>query len=821
MRISIFFTCIYFGIAAFSSAQKPAIDFDTYKTWSNISRYELSSNGKYIAFLIENEPGGSQTLIIKPTNNKWEKQYIGATFSGFTYNNNSALITKSGGKLVELNLKTKNENDQPVLPLRKESPEPVSIQRSDIHENRIIIKSLFDNQIDSIDNVSSFMTAIDQSAVIINVDGIGGQPELYWYDFKSHSKSKIWEGHRGQKVEFSHEENCNYNLFKCISPLPEKNTSLPEVDIWSYRDANFPDPFTPKGNSSETFFSVSCNKDHFVTKLTSHGERLISAKGDYALVEYRPGKFLWEAKWNENAKATIYCISMANGRKTVVATQSSYQLLEAKISPDGRYIIMADNNLKHYISYDTKNETSKIISKRSEILMRTLYSSINILPFETVWVDSSHFAIRDDNDIWMFDASGKEECANLTKSYGKDNHLSFRFSSVKYLNKFLLLSTFDEVSKNWGFYRISLTKRGSPEKLSMGDYYFGGNGPLISKAEKSNTYVIVMEKSNESPNLFITNDFIKFQKVSNNHPEKKYNWMKAELITWERPDKVICKGILYKPEDLDSTKKYPLVVSVYDSYTEQINAFIKPNEYSTRNGYGNWLPAAWLVSNRYLVFIPDMENRKEDSILYSLQQTTTSGIANLINKFHYINKDKIGIQGSSWGGELVNYIVSHTTIFAAAFSGAGFTDQISRSGFSDAISTRYYLPWVEGQEGGSLTDVPQRYIDESALFAAGKIKTPLLIKHNKDDGAVPFYQGLQFFRLLRRLNKKAWLLQYDGGGHGVNPGKNLEDFNIRLMQFFNYYLKDSLPPIWMTSIIPSELKQTVTGLELDSTGKYP
>jgi dipeptidyl aminopeptidase/acylaminoacyl peptidase len=131
------------------------------------------------------------------------------------------------------------------------------------------------------------------------------------------------------------------------------------------------------------------------------------------------------------------------------------------------------------------------------------------------------------------------------------------------------------------------------------------------------------------------------------------------------------------------------------------------------------------------------------------------------------------------------------------------------------------MPGKDIHLGGLLTEAPDSYVRQSALFHASNVTTPLLLRHGKADGAVPFYQSLQYFRLLRRLGKKVWMLQYDSDIHGVLPGKNLNDMNIRISQFYDYYLKDAPPPRWMFEGISVEEKQVATKLELDETGAKP
>jgi dipeptidyl aminopeptidase/acylaminoacyl peptidase len=121
---------------------------------------------------------------------------------------------------------------------------------------------------------------------------------------------------------------------------------------------------------------------------------------------------------------------------------------------------------------------------------------------------------------------------------------------------------------------------------------------------------------------------------------------------------------------------------------------------------------------------------------------------------------------------------------------------------------------------GTLWQMPDKYIENSPVLHADQITTPLLMMANKNDSDVPYQQGIEFFTGLRRLGKKAWMLQYDGEDH-VASGNAAKDVTIRTKQFFDYYLKGAPPPVWMTRGVPASLKGIDSGLEYDNSGAKP
>ena len=88
-------------------------------------------------------------------------------------------------------------------------------------------------------------------------------------------------------------------------------------------------------------------------------------------------------------------------------------------------------------------------------------------------------------------------------------------------------------------------------------------------------------------------------------------------------------------------------------------------------------------------------------------------------------------------------------------------------------------------------------------------------------GEFSWQQDVELFMALRRLNKKVWLLQYDKGSHGLGTEEDVEDFTIRITQFFDHYLKGAPAPKWMVEGIPARMKGIDDGLELEYSGKQP
>ena len=298
-------------------------------------------------------------------------------------------------------------------------------------------------------------------------------------------------------------------------------------------------------------------------------------------------------------------------------------------------------------------------------------------------------------------------------------------------------------------------------------------------------------------------DFQKATKVTDANPQmKEYNWGTAELVKWYAYNGRLTEGVLYLPEDLDPTKKYPMLVVFYERNSEELYA------HYTMEPSWSWVNYPFYVSRGYVVFVPDVHYAPgipgESAYNY-----ICSGVEELCDRFEFIDRDRIGIDGQSWGGYQTSYLVTRTDMFACAGSGAPVSNMTSafggiRWGTGDSRQGQYELG--QSRIGRTLWEAPQLYIANSPLFYADRVNTPLLIMHNDDDGAVPWYQGIEYFMALRRLEKPVWMLQYNGEAHNIRARKNRKDITIRLQQFFDHYLKGEPMPEWMKNGIPMTRK---------------
>jgi dipeptidyl aminopeptidase/acylaminoacyl peptidase len=158
-------------------------------------------------------------------------------------------------------------------------------------------------------------------------------------------------------------------------------------------------------------------------------------------------------------------------------------------------------------------------------------------------------------------------------------------------------------------------------------------------------------------------------------------------------------------------------------------------------------------------------------------------------------------------------------MFAAAFAGAPVGNMTSAYGgvrWESGLVRAFQYEKGQSRIGKTLWEDREAYIRNSPLFYLDKVHTPLLLMNNDNDGAVPWYQGIEIYNGLRRLEQPVWLLNYNGDAHNLTKLPNQVDLSRRMLQFFNHYLKGQPMPKWMSEGVPAVDKGKVTGYELTS-----
>ncbi|MGN6181833.1 MAG: alpha/beta hydrolase family protein [Mucilaginibacter sp.] len=580
-----------------------------------------------------------------------------------------------------------------------------------------------------------------------------------------------------------------------------------QTEIWRYTDYYPGDLERGMYNGERAAVFVSYNlKDDHLTEFKLTNENVIAKHKDWALTAQALDQVGEDCYWNPAAYFSYYLLSLSNGKRLTIASnfRRSENLNPIVLSPTGKWVIYLDKEKKQFYSYETNTGLVRPITEKcgtnwidhTDEYPEPMRTEIGELQWGR---DDNSFLISDGHDIWRIDPSNKLSPIMLTNHYGRDHHIKFGvFAQQNPKDEgSIFVTAVDKDNKDRGFFKINTNKADDPQKCVLGPYVFGdwaGHGEENRPPIKLNNKVWLVKRSSatEAPNFFLTTDFVKFTKLTDVQPQKDWNWLTTELVKWTTPDGKTSDGILYKPENFDPSKKYPIIFNYYESRSDELNLFIDPAP-----SIGN-MNIPWFVSRGYLVYVPDIHYKIGDPGISAF--VSVQSAAQLLAKRPYIDSTKMALQGHSFGGYETNFIITHSHLFTAACSACGLSDLTAM--FGSGVRGDYPLYWAEqgqGRLGATPWGNPEAYIRNSPIFYVGQISTPLLIMANRNDNAVPFAQGRELFITMRRAQKPVWLLQYNDGDHLID-GKSAEDYNARMTQFFDHFLKNKPLPDWMSPV---------------------
>jgi dienelactone hydrolase len=510
----------------------------------------------------------------------------------------------------------------------------------------------------------------------------------------------------------------------------------------------------------------------------------------------------------------VYVVDVRSGERELVVqkTQGS-----ARLSPDAKYVTWYDNRQQAWFARRVEGGQAVNLTRS---IPHPLYQEDHDEPYPASpygsagWtVGDRSFLVYDRHDLWATDPTGRQPARNVTDGLGRRENMRLRMvrldpeQDAVDPNAPLVLSAFHWDTKRSGFYRDRVTGQSSPESLVFTERRFGT--PI--KAKNAAVVAFTRQSVAEFPDLWVSDlTFANARRVTDANPQQaEYRWATVELMEWTSAEGMPLQGLLYKPDDFNSSRKYPLLVNFYDRDSDNRYTHFAPVPHRSV------VRPIFYASRGYVVFMPD--------VVYetgwpgeSALNAVVSGVTHLVDR-GFIDEANIGVQGHSWGGYQIAYMVTRTDMFKAAAAGAPVANMTSAYGgirWETGLSRMFQYERTQSRIGASLWEAPMRYIDNSPLFRVDEVNTPVLIMHNDGDGHVPWYQGIELFVALRRLGKPAWLVNYNGERHWPLAFAERRDWNIRMQQFFDHYLKGAPAPVWLAEGVPATEKGRTLGLEV-------
>jgi hypothetical protein len=617
--------------------------------------------------------------------------------------------------------------------------------------------------------------------------------------------------------------NGNAITFNVAAPFPDTVPADSLVgkavfDLWHYNDRVLQP--TQKLNAARDRTASLQAIYHIATKkfvrLASDSipNVQLSDDGRLALANSRE-KYMVQAMWGDGL-SDVYLIDATTGTPKLVREgfDGNWQL-----STGAKYLAYFEKDAWHTYNIATGKTTNVTGSVKGV----SFTNETNDTPGEANpawgiagWTrDDRSMLVYDRWDIWEVDPTGVRAPVNVTDGWGRKNTTQLRMAGGGGgfggggggggaaaggddqrgidPSKPLQLRGVNNETKAQVFASDVLGAAKEPTITLTANAAYGN----LTKAADAEQYIVTKGTFTEFPDLYTGPSVTSLRKISDANPQQKdYRWGTVDLVRWVSADGVPLKGLLYKPEGFDSTKKYPMIVYHYEQLSQGLHSYIAPNGRNVTN------PTHY-ISNGYLVFEPDI-NYIEGYPGPSALKSIVPGVTSLMQR-GFVDPKGIAIQGQSWGGYQGLYMITQTNIFSAAMLGAPVVNMTSAyGGIRWGSGINRSVQYEEGQSriGGSLWEYPQRYIENSPLFWMDKVQTPLFIMSNDMDDAVPWYQGIETFVAMRRLGKEVYFINYNNDVHNPASRANQKDMAMRMQQFFDHKLRGAPAPDWMKNGIP-------------------
>lgn len=578
-------------------------------------------------------------------------------------------------------------------------------------------------------------------------------------------------------------------------------SNRPNVQVWSWDEAvqYTVQDYNKDRDSRKTYtavYDLNTRKAlQVATEELPNVTTTSSMNSDYVLLSTNEA-YSRSSMWEGRSRSDYYSMNLTTGEKMLIkkADYTRYRL-----SLEGKYAYAYNEMDSVWRTIDMKTGQEYQLTDKSF----AAWNTDNDVPDYAGsygnggWAANDEFIyLYDRYDIYKVPAQG----GAMTKlTNGAADKIQFRFPSAgfggeekaKDPKEIQILTGWNETTKGYGYYRIDLSKPKKPiQQLMAGNYMLGS----FTKAKNADVWMFTKETYEQFPELYVSDVTFKnpAQITHEGDQQNAFLWGTAELISWTSYKGKKLEGVIYKPANFDPNKKYPLLVNFYERNAETLYSYHQPQPHRSTPDYHLY------NSNEYVVFNPD--------IIYtdghpgeSCYDCVMSGIDEVL-KGGYIDEKRIGAAGHSWGGYQTAYLATRTDRFAALESGAPVVNMFSAFGgirWGSGMARDFQYEHGQSRIGQSIWEAPELYKENSPLFNMDKVTTPLLIMHNDTDGHVPWYQGIEYTVALKRLNKVYWMLNYTGEPHWPVKMANRVDFQTRMLQFFNHYLKGEPMKKWM------------------------
>ena len=526
----------------------------------------------------------------------------------------------------------------------------------------------------------------------------------------------------------------------------------------------------------------------FVPLADSVAASVTLSDGRYALA-VDPTPYRLERMFGPEYRDLI-AVDVTTGERTRFAERVQFH---EGVSSTGRYMLYV--RAGDYWAYDTESGRERNITSGLPTSFVNLDDDHTVEekpPYGTGgWTtDDRSVLLYDKYDIWEVrpDGSGAR---NLTN--GAADRIRHRRAWLNVEDRVVDMSApvyvalYGDRTKRYGYGRIM--PGGGVERLVLMDRSVS----RLAKADSADVYMYRVEAFDDSPDIFIGGPSLAdaVQMTETNPFQADYAWGRSELIDFRNDSGVELQAALFYPADYEPGRTYPLIVHSYEITSTTLHTYVVPSEQTPYN-------TTVFTQNGYFVLRPDIVYRGRDPGVSAVEALVPAVKAVLERGF--IDRERIGLVGHSWGGYQTAFAVTQTDLFSAAVAGAPLTN---------LISMYLSIYWNTGSTDARIFEIDQgrmevpfwedldAYMRNSPLFSIQQLNTPLLVAFGDEDGAVDWHQGIELYNAARRAGKDMVLLVYEGENHSLAKKTNQLDYHRRIRQWFDHYLKGAPAPDWI------------------------
>ena len=770
----------------------------TKRTYANASAFQFSPDGKFVVIKkskpdVESSHLGADLILHQLSSGKDIR--LGSV-SEYVYNKKSTHLAylidasgRSGNGMYTIDLNTLNINpldtDTLLYARLVWDDEQLPSEAARNHGNKLAFLKGY--------TVDSLSYRINQ-LVVVNRPGSSQQTIKQITNQVNDFPSKNVISELGN-VRFGSTGNTVYFGIRAQEIKVKKtDESKANLDVWHWKDERIQSVQMRQLNTDKNYTytsSYNLNSGAFVQVGDDSMRTVQVLKGDRFAIGTKGRHHYKDTNWGMTIN-DWYSIDLSTGKEAKLATAVARPL---GASPDGKKLLYFQN--QQFQVVDIESGSTVTVSKSAPVNFEDTNNDYPYIkpPFGLAgWTrDGKAIIVYHEFDIWRLELDGTK-ASNLTKGLGTKEQIRFRIVSLNSEEEWidtsqpLLLSAFGEWTKKSGFYRLSVGKE--PSVIFFTDKMVGNP----TKAKKANTVVLTQQTFEVFPDFYVsTTELSSFTKITNANPHiDQFSWGKRILIDYTNRNGRKLQATLALPAGYQPGKTYPMLVYFYDRMSQRHHQFSLP-VYDDRPH-----PSAY-ASDGYLVLMPDIVygvgdpgNDALDAISAAVKATIEAG---------YADPKRIGLQGHSWGGYQSSYILTQTDMFACIVTGAPPTNLESfyNSLYRSTGTVQHGIMEVgQVRLGATPWEDPEMYRRLSPVHQAPNIKTPFMILHGDEDGAVDWMQGLELYNAARRLGKEVIFLSYPGEPHHLAKKPNQIDFQRRMKQYFDHYLKGIPAPKWMT-----------------------